>query len=96
MRLVEEEQHWLALVETSATAQLLRFHLPRLERALPGPGVKIVVTGKRNANATRARPLETPRSLDAGSAAHIREAAESINDPDLKAALRRLASRGED
>ena len=39
--LIRGSNRWLALVETSATAQLLRFHLPRLEQALPGEQVKM-------------------------------------------------------
>ncbi|GAA5110921.1 hypothetical protein [Alloalcanivorax gelatiniphagus] len=95
VRLVEQEQRWLALVETSATAHLLRFHLPRLERALPsGQAVKIVVTGRRElgASAPGAAPAAGP-TLDAGSARHLRQAADYIDDPDLAAALRRLAGR---
>lgn len=95
VQLLEEEHHWLALVETSATAQLLRFHLPRLERALPGGKIKIVVTGKRNAAGANVRPAPTSPRLDADSAEHIRRAADTIDDPGLQAALRRLASRGE-
>ena len=56
--LVEEENRWLAMVETSATAQLLRFHLPRLERSLaPGKSIKILVTGRRAAPAATADKL---------------------------------------
>lgn len=96
VRLVEQDARWLALVETSATAQLLRFHLPRLERALPDGNVKIVVTGKRDANGARPTlPRQAAPRLDANSAAQIRQAADTITDPGLQAALRRLASREE-
>ncbi len=96
VRLVQEEQRWLALVETSATAQLLRFHLPRLERALPaGQALKIVVPGRRELGA--ATPGKAPAApgpaLDAQSATHLRQAADYIDDPELAAALRRLAGR---
>lgn len=92
--LVEEEHHWLAMVETSATAQMLRFHLPRLEKALPAKGVKILVTGRRGP-ASVARPQRPAPSLDRDSAEHIRRAAESIEDKGLRDALNRLAGRGE-
>lgn len=91
--LVEEAHRWLALVETSASAQMLRFHLPRLERALTAKTVKIVVTGRRGMPASQHLPLSGPE-LDADSARHIREAAESIADEKLRAALQRLAARG--
>lgn len=93
--LVEEAHHWLAMVETSATAQMLRFHLPRLEKALPAKGVKILVTGRRGPAAPPARPPGRVPTLDRDSAAHIRRAAESIDDRDLREALQRLAGRGE-
>ena len=32
--LVEDSLRWLAIAETSATAQLLRFHLPKLQQEL--------------------------------------------------------------
>ena len=98
VRLVEDERRWLALVETSATAQLLRFHLPRLQRALPpGNGLKIVVTGKREVGgaATPGKPPASGPTLDAQSASHLRQAADYIEDPDLAAALRRLAGRAD-
>ncbi len=96
--LVEEDNRWLAMVETSATAQLLRFHLPRLERSLaPGKSIKILVTGRRAAPAATADKLRANERppLDAGSAAHIRQAAECVDDEELAKALRRLAGRAE-
>ncbi|MEC8880174.1 hypothetical protein [Alloalcanivorax venustensis] len=96
--LVEEENRWLAMVETSATAQLLRFHLPRLERSLaPGKSIKILVTGRRAAPAATADKLRANERppLDAGSAAHIRQAADCVEDEELARALRRLAGRAE-
>ena len=95
--LVEEENRWLAMVETSATAQLLRFHLPRLERSLaPGKSIKILVTGRRAAPAATADKLRANEPpLDAGSAAHIRQAADCVDDDELAKALRRLAGRAE-
>jgi len=96
--LVEEDNRWLAMVETSATAQLLRFHLPRLERGLaPGKSIKILVTGRRAAPAATAEKLRANERppLDAGSAAHIRQAADCVDDEELARALRRLAGRAE-
>ncbi len=96
--LVEEENRWLAMVETGATAQLLRFHLPRLERSLaPGKSIKILVTGRRAAPAATAEKLRANERppLDAGSAAHIRQAADCVDDDELARALRRLAGRAE-
>jgi len=96
--LVEEDNRWLAMVETSATAQLLRFHLPRLERSLaPGKSIKILVTGRRAAPAATADKLRANERppLDAGSAAHIRQAADCVEDDELARALRRLAGRAE-
>ena len=98
VRLVEDEHRWLVLVETSATAQLLRFHLPRLQRALPpGNDLKIVVTGKREvgAPASKSAQADTGPVLDANSAEHLRQAADYIEDADLAAALRRLAGRAD-
>lgn len=95
--LVEESQRWLALVETSATAQLLRFHLPKLQQALPGQQVKIVVGGKR-------QPLGTAKTTLSGrpipklhreNAKQIEDLADAIDDEKLKASLKRLASRCE-
>ncbi|KAF0807964.1 hypothetical protein A6D6_00354 [Alcanivorax xiamenensis] len=101
--LVEESQRWLALVENSTTAQLLRFHLPRLQRALAGAAsVKIVVTGRRQLDSgpdTSRSPLDKGKYhamgpvLDAESAAHIARAARDMDDPGLSEALARLASR---
>ncbi|MBL7251774.1 hypothetical protein [Alloalcanivorax marinus] len=98
VRLVEAEHRWLALVATSATAQLLRFHLPRLRRALPpGGDLKIVVTGKREVGIATSKPAQADAGpvLDASSAAHLRQAADYIEDADLAAALRRLAGRAD-
>ena len=97
--LIRDQQRWLALVETSATAQLLRFHLPRLQQALPGEQVKIVVGGKRQPGlsahtyAGKAR-ANIPR-LSQESARHIQALADTIEDDGLKASLERLANRGE-
>ncbi|MED5389078.1 MAG: hypothetical protein VX793_09520 [Pseudomonadota bacterium] len=94
--LVEDQQRWLAIAETSATAQLLRFHLPKLQRALPGQQVKIVVGGKRQRQAGNVRAnLQNAPRLARESARQIADLAESIDDEGLKASLRRLASRGE-
>lgn len=100
--LIRDQHRWLALVETSATAQLLRFHLPKLQQALPGEQVKIVVGGKR-------QPLPTGQqgssqqsnyqakgpTLSKESAGYIQALADDIEDDALKASLLRLASRWE-
>ncbi|WP_290537661.1 MULTISPECIES: hypothetical protein [Alcanivorax] len=94
--LVEDSMRWLAIAETSATAQLLRFHLPKLQQALPGQQIKIMVGGKRqmqNSN-VRANQQDKPR-LARESARQIADLADSIEDEGLKASLQRLASRGE-
>ena len=73
--LVEEENRWLAMVETSATAQLLRFHLPRLERSLaPGKSIKILVTGRRAASAAPQPLLRSLRRDHAASDSPVRGA----------------------
>lgn len=93
--LVEDSMRWLAIAETSATAQLLRFHLPKLQQALPGQQIKIVVGGKRQMQSNpRANRQEQPR-LARESARQIADLADSIEDKGLKASLQRLASRGE-
>ncbi len=89
--LVEETHRWLAMVETSACAQMLRFHLPRLQRVLTAKSVKIVVSGRRRPLAS---PLRSGPVLDMESARHIRDAAENIADEKLREALHRLAARG--
>lgn len=94
--LVENNMRWLAIAETSATAQLLRFHLPKLQQALPGQQIKIMVGGKRqmqNSN-VHANQQDKPR-LTRESARQIADLADSIEDEGLKASLQRLASRGE-
>lgn len=94
--LVEDNMRWLAIAETSATAQLLRFHLPKLQQALPGQQIKIMVGGKRqmqNSN-VHANQQDKPR-LTKESARQIADLADSIEDEGLKASLQRLASRGE-
>jgi len=94
--LVEDSMRWLAIAETSATAQLLRFHLPKLQQALPGQQIKIMVGGKRQMQSSnvRANQKDTPR-LAKESAKQIADLADSIEDEGLKASLQRLASRGE-
>lgn len=94
--LIDDEHRWLAMVETSATAQMLRFHLPRLERALTAKPVKILVTGRRGAAAVSrsSQPSPSGPTLDADSARHIREAAGGIRDEGLRKALERLGMRG--
>ncbi|EKF74257.1 hypothetical protein A11A3_09665 [Alcanivorax hongdengensis A-11-3] len=95
--LVETPERWLAMAETSATAQLLRFHLPKLQQALPGQQIKIVVGGKRvNVQSNSHANLQDKPRLDGESARQIRALAEDIDDEGLKASLKRLASRGED
>ena len=94
--LVEDNMRWLAIAVTSATAQLLRFHLPKLQQALPGQQIKIMVGGKRqmqNSN-VHANQQDKPR-LTRESARQIADLADSIEDEGLKASLQRLASRGE-
>ena len=104
--LVRDQHRWLALVETSATAQLLRFHLPRLQQALPGEQVKIVVGGKRQPLSAGAAGQHTSANsqsnyrangptLSKESAGHIQALADDIDDDALKASLLRLASRWE-
>ncbi|MCK0155040.1 hypothetical protein MWU49_15095 [Alcanivorax sp. S6407] len=102
--LVRDQHRWLALVETSATAQLLRFHLPRLQQALPGEQVKIVVGGKRQplAKSTGSQPPGEQSNYQAKgptlskeSAGYIQALAEDMDDDALKASLLRLASRWE-
>lgn len=93
--LVEDTQRWLAITDTNASAQLLRFHLPKLQKALPGQQVKIVVGGKRKPNDTRAATPRTGPILDKDSAEQIRDLAENIDDTALSESLRRLASRSE-
>lgn len=94
--LVEDSLRWLAIAETSATAQLLRFHLPKLQQALPGQQIKIMVGGKRQMQSSnvRANQQDKPR-LARESARQIADLADSIEDEGLKASLQRLASRGE-
>lgn len=94
--LVEDSPRWLAIAETSATAQLLRFHLPKLQQAMPGQQIKIVVGGKRQMQKSNARAnyRHVPR-LARENARQISELADSIEDKELKASLQRLASRGE-
>ena len=94
--LVEDSPRWLAIAETSATAQLLRFHLPKLQQALPGQQIKIVVGGKRQMQDSKAHTSHrhVPR-LARENARQISDLADSIEDEGLKASLQRLASRGE-
>lgn len=94
--LVEDSMRWLAIAETSATAQLLRFHLPKLQQALPGQQIKIVVGGKRQMHSgnAHASQQDKPR-LTRENARQIADLADSIEDEGLKASLQRLASRGE-
>ena len=92
--LVEDQQRWLAITDTSATAQLLRFHLPRLQQALPGQQIKIVVGGKRGQLSSQP-PSQQGATLSQASAQHIADLAASIDDKELKEALQRLASRGQ-
>ena len=94
--LVEDSMRWLAIAETSATAQLLRFHLPKLQQALPGQQIKIVVGGKRQMQKSnvRANQQDKPK-LARESARQIADLADTIEDKGLKASLQRLASRGE-
>lgn len=94
--LVEDQHRWLAIAETSATAQLLRFHLPKLQQAMPGQQIKIVVGGKRQplqSNNHASKPAGPHLAQE--SARHIEAVAETIEDDALKASLQRLASRGE-
>lgn len=100
--LVRDQHRWLALVETSATAQLLRFHLPKLQQALPGEQVKIVVGGKRqplpkgHTTTDSASNFQTRGPvLSRESAKYIQALADEIDDDALKASLLRLASRGD-
>ncbi|MEE3322214.1 MAG: hypothetical protein VX258_16110 [Pseudomonadota bacterium] len=104
--LIRDQHRWLALVETSATAQLLRFHLPRLQQALPGEQVKIVVGGKRQPHSSGHSGQQDAASkqsnyrangptLSKESAGYIKALADDMDDDALKASLLRLASRGE-
>ncbi|MDX1804562.1 MAG: hypothetical protein R3292_10810 [Alcanivorax sp.] len=94
--LVETRERWLAMAETSAVAQLLRFHLPKLQQALPGQQVKIVVGGQRHPQQSNPRANnDSGPQLDRESARQIESLAECIEDEELRASLKRLASRAE-
>ncbi|MBZ2189669.1 hypothetical protein K8B33_11215 [Alcanivorax sp. JB21] len=92
--LLREEDTLLLLAENNAVAQLLRFHAPNLAREQGLKDWKVQVS--RVALPVTVGPAEsllTPPRLSANAPACLNEAADAITDPDLKAALRRLASR---
>jgi hypothetical protein len=90
--LVRTDERLEILAENNAVAQLARFHAPALEEGAGVPA-RVRVAPQPGPAATKAA---APR-LPADGAACLREAADAIEDPDLAAALRSLASRaGED
>ncbi len=82
--------------DSPAWAARLRFHAPRLLRRLRARGLKaqrVRVLIQAPIPARRETPVPPPRRLSAEAARLIHQQAEAIADPDLAAALRRLARR---
>lgn len=88
----------LTLVSDSPVwASRLRFGAPGLMAALAveGPAVTEVRVRVAPQAAARPEPARQPAvTLSAGTVAHLLGAAEAMEDPDLAAALRRLAGSG--
>ncbi len=84
------EGELLLIAETSAVAQMLRFHGPRLARdaGLSGFSVRVQATPEPLARSSSLLPPE----LDCASAGVIREAARLCDHAPLAAALDRLAA----
>jgi hypothetical protein len=84
-------------VPSGAAATLVRHRAPELLEALARRGLKF--TGIRvRVQARSARPNTSKvyaKQMDAQAASVLRHGAEAIADPELAAALRRLAYRGE-
>lgn len=84
------EGELLLIAETSAVAQMLRFHGPRLAREIGLPGFSVRVQA---APEPLVRPSALlPPELDCGCAGVIREAARQCDHAPLAAALARLAA----
>lgn len=81
--------------DSSAWSARLRFHGPQLIRALQGEAPHLQQV-KINIHIDSARKSAKCRRiiLSQHSAAQILNAAESVDDPELRAALRRLGSSG--
>lgn len=96
VQLLRDGDTLLLLAENNAVAQLLRFHGPALaaEQGLKDWKVRV----SRLPAAISTGPSEsrlTPPVLASNAPACLHEAADAIDDPDLKAALRRLADAGQ-
>jgi hypothetical protein len=89
--LIRTDERLEVLAENNAVAQLVRFHAPVLEQKAGRP-VRVRVAPRPGPSAT-ATPAPT---LPADGAACLRETADAIDDPELAAALRSLASRAAD
>ncbi|MEY1662610.1 hypothetical protein [Isoalcanivorax beigongshangi] len=83
----------LLLAENNAVAQMLRFHAPRLAREQGAQEWKVRVARIETPRPLPAAEATVERVLSADAASMLSATADAVSDPDLSAALRRLASR---
>lgn len=92
----ESNEHILIIADTNATAQLLRFHMPKLTKQCKDRAIKLTVGGKKTLAATpktKEKTLNSGPVLTSYAAELIRETAKTVTDKELGEALLRLASR---
>ncbi len=83
--------------DTPAWATRLRYHTPELRQKLAAAGMTVAECRIVVAPPPPTRPADPSQrpNMSAGSASALNATAESIRDPALAAALRRLARNGE-
>lgn len=90
--LIRDASRLIALAENGAVAQMVRFHAGKLQRET-GLEVEVRV---RPAGSAPQRPAEPAPTLPGAAAGCLHQAADAVDDDDLAASLRRLASRAEE
>lgn len=94
VHIVQEEGRLLLMADNNAVAQLLRFHAPRIARELQATEWDIRINrdaALRPAVTAAPASSQPARTLPASAAACLREAAQGIDDEDLREALLKLA-----
>jgi len=93
-----KDRHLILYADSSAWSSRLRFYARQLQKQMnqQGAGIsKITLRVMPESRARKKKQRMERRRLPADAAALIRQTAESIHDPGLSAALRRLARHQE-
>ena len=86
-------EHLTIAVSSPAWSSQLRYHLPTIKKSFPYQHIRILVSPEMT-GVFQVEKTKQPHHLDPQAANQIASAAATINDPQLKNALLRLAQQG--